>query len=100
MHPEQSAGRPVERRRGAFPHERPGAGRLPFSTASAIVFVIPDNKAVYGTIRMHQERHYPRRVYGTDLVESGFRGARARAYGAMAKTVVRTENLRRALDAR
>ena len=45
----------------------------------AIVFIVVDN-AMYGTIRMHQERHYPARVYGTDLVNPDF-AALARAYG-------------------
>jgi acetolactate synthase-1/2/3 large subunit len=55
----------------------------------AIVFVVVDN-AMYGTIRMHQERHYPGRVYGTDLVNPDF-AALARAYGAHGETVNRTE---------
>src|SRR5690349_14558889 len=37
----------------------------------AIVFVVVDN-AMYGTIRMHQERHYPERVYGTTLENPDF----------------------------
>jgi len=32
----------------------------------AVVFVVIDN-GMYGTIRMHQERAYPGRVYGSDL---------------------------------
>jgi acetolactate synthase-1/2/3 large subunit len=62
----------------------------------AIVFVILDN-GMYGTIRMHQERHYPGRVYGTDLSNPDF-AALARAYGATGETVVRTGEFAAALD--
>ncbi len=55
----------------------------------AIVFVVIDN-GMYGTIRMHQENHYPSRVSGTELVNPDF-AALARAYGAHGETVVRTE---------
>ena len=36
------------------------------------------NNGLYGTIRMHQEREYPGRVFGTDLQEPGFRRLCAR----------------------
>ena len=52
---------------------------------------------MYGTIRMHQEREYPARVYGTDIVNPDF-AALARAYGAHAETVVRTEEFAPALE--
>jgi acetolactate synthase-1/2/3 large subunit len=61
-----------------------------------IVFVVVDN-ASYGTIRMHQERHFPGRVYGTDLVNPDF-AALGRAYGAHAETVDRTEQFAPALQ--
>ncbi len=67
---------------------------------AAVVFVVVDN-GMYGTIRMHQEREYPARVLGSDLVNPDF-AALARAYGAHAETVVRTEEFApafaRALD--
>src|SRR5258705_13224296 len=44
---------------------------------------------MYGTIRMHQEREYPARVYGTALVNPDF-AALARAYGASGETVEET----------
>jgi acetolactate synthase I/II/III large subunit len=47
--------------------------------------VISDN-GVYGTIRTHQERHYPKRVSGTDLVNPDFT-AWAKSFGAFAETV-------------
>jgi acetolactate synthase-1/2/3 large subunit len=63
--------------------------------ASILVLVI-DN-ASYGTIRMHQERDYPERVSGTDLVNPDF-AALARAFGAWAETVQRTEDFAPALE--
>jgi acetolactate synthase I/II/III large subunit len=53
-----------------------------------VIFVVVNN-GMYGTIRMHQERHYPDRVIGTDLVNPDF-AALARAYGALGETVTRT----------
>jgi acetolactate synthase-1/2/3 large subunit len=54
------------------------------------VITIVVNNGMYGTIRMHQERHYPARVVATDLVNPDF-AALARAYGAHGETVARTE---------
>ena len=62
----------------------------------AIVFVVLDN-GMYGTIRMHQEREYPGRVYGTDLSNPDF-AALARGYGAIGETVTRTGEFAAALD--
>jgi acetolactate synthase I/II/III large subunit len=62
----------------------------------AIVFVIVDN-GMYGTIRMHQERTYPAREYGTALVNPDF-AALARAYGAQGETVTRTTEFAPAFD--
>ena len=53
-----------------------------------IVVVVADNR-MYGTIRMHQERHYPGRVSGTDLANPDF-AALAQAHGAHGETVERT----------
>jgi acetolactate synthase-1/2/3 large subunit len=61
-----------------------------------IVFVVVDN-GMYGTIRMHQEREYPARVYGTDLANPDF-AALARAYGGTGETVTRTEEFAPALE--
>jgi acetolactate synthase-1/2/3 large subunit len=52
-----------------------GAGR----GRGRLVSIVVDNSA-YGTIRMHQEREYPGRVSGTQLVNPDF-VALARAYG-------------------
>ena len=62
----------------------------------AVIFVVVDN-GMYGTIRMHQERTYPARISGTDLVNPDF-AALARAYGAHAETVVRTEEFAPAFE--
>jgi len=53
-----------------------------------VVFVVVDN-GMYGTIRMHQEREYPGRVYGTALKNPDFAGL-ARAYGAHGELVEET----------
>jgi acetolactate synthase I/II/III large subunit len=56
------------------------------------------NNGMYGTIRMHQERHYPGRVVGTDLVNPDF-AAYARAFGAYGATVTETAQFPDALEA-
>ncbi len=60
-----------------------------------VVFIVIDN-GMYGTIRMHQERNYPARVYGTDLVNPDF-AALARAYGATGEQVTQTAEFAPAL---
>jgi len=50
-----------------------------------IITVISDN-GMYGTIRMHQQKHYPKRPSGTSLVNPDFE-AIARAYGGYGATV-------------
>ncbi len=52
----------------------------------AAIVVIVVNNSSYGTIRMHQERHYPHRVTGTELRNPDF-AALARAYGAYGELV-------------
>ena len=63
----------------------------------AIVVLVVNNR-MYGTIRMHQERQYPGRVSGTDLVNPDF-AALARAYGVFGETVERSEDFPAAFDA-
>ncbi|MDU8942080.1 thiamine pyrophosphate-binding protein [Ovoidimarina sediminis] len=63
-----------------------------FGTAcqySANIVILVFNNGQYGTIRMHQERNYPGRVSGTQMVNPDF-SAWARSYGAYGATV--TEN--------
>ena len=49
------------------------------------------NNSMFGTIRMHQEKNYPGRVYGTELKNPDF-VALARAYGAYGERVERTSD--------
>jgi acetolactate synthase-1/2/3 large subunit len=56
----------------------------------ANVIVLVFDNAMYGTIRMHQERAFPGRVSGTDLRNPDF-SALAESYGAMGLVVNRTE---------
>lgn len=53
------------------------------------VVVIVVNNAMYGSIRMHQEREYPGRVFATALENPDF-PALARAYGAFGERVEET----------
>ena len=52
------------------------------------IFIVVNN-GMYGTIRMHQETHYPKRKSGTDLYNPDF-AALARSYGAIGETVTNT----------
>jgi acetolactate synthase-1/2/3 large subunit len=61
------------------------------------VIVLLVNNNMYGTIRMHQERHYPGRVVGTDLWNPDF-AALARAYGAHGEVVERTADFAAAFE--
>jgi acetolactate synthase-1/2/3 large subunit len=61
-----------------------------------LLFIVVDNGS-YGTIRAHQERCYPTRVSGTDLVNPDF-AALARAYGLHAETVTTTAEFAPALE--
>ena len=56
----------------------------------ANIIVIVVNNGIYATIRMHQEREYPGRVIGTDMVNPDF-VLLAEAHGAHAERVVKTE---------
>jgi acetolactate synthase-1/2/3 large subunit len=55
------------------------------------------NNGMYGTIRMHQEREFPARVHGTELVNPDF-VAYARAFGAHAELVEKTADVEPALE--
>lgn len=59
------------------------------------LFIVVDN-GTYGTIRMHQERDYPRRTVATDLKNPDF-VAFAGAFGAPGFRVERTEDFPAAL---
>jgi acetolactate synthase-1/2/3 large subunit len=60
-----------------------------------IIVVLLDN-AMYGTIRMHQEREYPGRISATQLKNPDF-CAYARAFGGHGERVERTEDFAPAL---
>jgi acetolactate synthase-1/2/3 large subunit len=60
-----------------------------------LLVILVDNGA-YGTIRMHQEREYPKRISATDLKSPDF-AALARAYGGWAATVEETADFAPAL---
>ena len=61
------------------------------------IVVLVINNGMYGTIRMHQERHFPGRVVGTDLANPDF-AAYARAFGAFGETVTETAQFAGAFD--
>lgn len=64
--------------------------------AQPIILIV--NNGIYGTIRAHQERHYPARVSGTDMNANPDFVALARAYGFMAERIDRTEDFAAAFD--
>ena len=61
------------------------------------ILVIVVNNGMLGTIRMHQERHYPGRVIATDLVNPDF-AAFARSFGAFGERVEETGAFAAALE--
>jgi acetolactate synthase-1/2/3 large subunit len=70
--------------------------------ATAVQYQLPIvillvNNGMYATIRMHQERAYPRRVIGTDLANPDFPGL-AQAYGAHGERVERSEDFEAAFE--
>ena len=62
------------------------------------IVIIVVNNAMYGTIRMHQERDYPNRVSGTELQNPDF-AALARSFGAHGTVIEQTEQFAPAFDA-
>ena len=55
--------------------------------AKSIIVLL--NNGMYGTIRMHQERDYPRHISGSELANPDF-AALARAYGYAGVSITRT----------
>jgi acetolactate synthase-1/2/3 large subunit len=71
-----------------------------FATAAqygAAPIVVVVNNGMYGTIRMHQEREYPGRVFGTGLRNPDF-AAYARAFGGHGETVEETSQFAPAFE--
>jgi acetolactate synthase I/II/III large subunit len=62
-----------------------------------LIVIIVDN-GLYGTIRMHQERHYPGRMVATALKNPDF-AAYARAFGGHGATVEKTADFAAAFEA-
>lgn len=58
--------------------------------AEAPIVILILNNGTYGTIRAHQERHYPARVSGTDMFSPDF-AALAKSYGMHGERVDDTE---------
>jgi len=63
----------------------------------AAIVVIVVNNGMYGTIRMHQEKHYPGRVIGTELQNPHF-AAFARSFGAVGEIVEDTAQFAPAME--
>jgi acetolactate synthase-1/2/3 large subunit len=61
------------------------------------LIVIVFNNGMYGTIRMHQEREFPGRAYGTQLANPHF-ALLAQAYGAAGSVVETTDEFGPALE--
>lgn len=61
------------------------------------ILVLVVNNSSYGTIRMHQEREYPRRVWGTAIENPDF-AALARSYGGHGEVVEDTDAFMPALE--
>ncbi|MEO8164564.1 MAG: thiamine pyrophosphate-binding protein [Betaproteobacteria bacterium] len=61
-----------------------------------VLFIVINNE-MYGTIRMHQEREYPARVYATALKNPDF-AALAQAYGLYGEVVTKTSEFEAAFE--
>jgi acetolactate synthase-1/2/3 large subunit len=63
----------------------------------APIVVVILNNGMYGTIRMHQEKHYPGRVSGTEIRNPHF-AAYARSFGCVGEIVENTEQFAPAME--
>jgi len=61
-----------------------------------VIFIVVNN-GMYGSIRMHQERHYPEHVHGSDLFNPDF-VALAKAYGAYGELVEKSADFAAAFE--
>lgn len=64
---------------------------------AAPFLIVLINNGTYGTIRVHQERRYPGRPYGVDLLNPDF-AAYAEAFGAYGKALDGIDGFPAALD--
>lgn len=62
------------------------------------IVILVFNNGLFGTIRLHQERAYPGRPLGTDLVNPDF-AMIGQSYGGFGRIVTRTEDFAQAYDA-
>ena len=62
----------------------------------AVIVLVVDN-GMYGTIRMHQERHFPGRVSATSIVNPDF-AQWASSYGAYSATIEKPEDIAAAIE--
>jgi len=65
--------------------------------AKANIIVIVVDNGIYGTIRMHQERHYPERVSGTNMINPDF-SLLAKAYGIFSAKIENNHEFAPALE--
>jgi acetolactate synthase-1/2/3 large subunit len=63
---------------------------------AGVIFIVVNN-GMYGTIRMHQEKHYPGRISGTQLTNPHF-AAYARSFGALGEIIEDTAQFGPAFD--
>ena len=63
---------------------------------AAVIVLVVDNE-MYGTIRMHQERTYPGRISGTNMLNPNF-ALLAQSYGGFGETVTKTEDFLSAFE--
>jgi acetolactate synthase-1/2/3 large subunit len=63
---------------------------------AAVIFLVFNN-LMYGTIRMHQEKHYPGRVSGTDLKNPDF-AALAESFGIKGYKAESNEKFEKAFE--
>ncbi len=61
-----------------------------------VLFVVVNN-GMYGTIRLHQEKAYPARVYGTSLINPDF-VALGKSYGLYAELITHNDQINDTLD--
>lgn len=66
--------------------------------AGAYPIILILNNGMYGTIRAHQERHYPERVSGTDMSGNPDFAALARVYGFHGERVETTSDFQAAFE--
>ena len=61
-----------------------------------VLFVVVNN-GMYGTIRLHQEKAYPGRVYGTSLMNPDF-VMLGKSYGLYAELITHNDQINDTLD--